>query len=195
MVVVAPDGKRTDLGKELQRIEVAGEGGKKVTAYQFSFVPRQRGDHVFALSAPPIWIEEEKLFLHDSVKVVYHVQTQNGWDTALGQPFEVVPLTRPYGLLPGMVFQAQVLRDRKPLAGALVEVERYNSTPPKELPADEHITRSVKADPNGVFTCTLTDAGWWCVTAQADGGQREREGKMYPVKRRATFWVFVDEKK
>src|SRR5262249_41914517 len=104
------------------------------------------------------------------------------------------PLTRPYGLQPGMVFQGRARRDGKPLASALVEVERYNSSPPKELPPDEQITRQVKTDPNGVFTCTLTDPGWCCVTVETEGGRRERDGKMFPVKRRATFWVYVDEK-
>ena len=91
-------------------------------------------------------------------------------------------------------FKAQVLRDGKPLAAALVEVEPYHATPPKELPPDEQMTRQVKTDPNGVCTCTLTEGGWWCVTAEFAGPKREREGEMYPVKRRATLWVFVDEK-
>ena len=62
------------------------------------------------------------------------------------------------------------------------------------MPADEHITRTAKTDPNGVVTCTLTEPGWWCITAQRDGGKKERDGKSYPVKQRATMWVFVDEK-
>ena len=53
------------------------------------------------------------------------------------------------------------------------------------------MTRLVKTDPNGVATCTLTDTGWWCLTARRDGGQREHEGKMYPVLQRSTLWVHV----
>jgi cobalt/nickel transport protein len=140
-----------------------------------------------------VWLEEEKLFFHDTVKVVYHVQTQNGWDAATGSAFEIVPLTRPYGLQPGLVLQGQVLAAGKPVAGTMVEVEQYHPTPPKALPPDEQMTRTVKSDPNGVFTCTLTDPGWWCVTAERDGGKRERDGKMYPVKQRTTFWVYVDD--
>jgi cobalt/nickel transport protein len=139
-------------------------------------------------------MEEEQEFFHDTVKVVLHVQAQKSWDAVVGQGFEMAPLTRPYGLQPGMVFQAQALLDGKPAPRALVEIERYNATPPKQLPADEHITRSVRTDPNGVATCTLTEAGWWGITAQRDGGQRERNGKKYPVKQRATLWIYVDEK-
>ena len=76
----------------------------------------------------------------------------------------------------------------------LVEIERYNPTAPKELPADEHITRASKTDPNGVVTCTLTEPGWWCITAQRNGGVLMREGKEFPVRERATLWVYVDAK-
>jgi cobalt/nickel transport protein len=193
LLVFGPDGKPSEVAKNIQKVEARGEGGKSIAAYSFAYTPPRRGDYTVVLAAPPAWLEEEKLFVHDSVKVVLHVQTQNGWDTATGQPFEVVPLTRPYGLQPGIAFQAQVIAAAKPLAGAMVEVERYNATAPKDLPPDEQITRRVKADPNGVFTATLTDAGWWCVTAERDGGMRERNGKMYPVRQRATLWVFVDD--
>ena len=193
IIVFAPDGKQTIVAKNIQKVPVGGDGGKDVTAYQFAFTPMQRGDHTVVVTTPLMWLEHERMFLQDTIKVVYQVQTQKGWDAATGGPFEVVPLTRPYGLQPGMVFQGQALVAGKPLAGAMVEVERYNSTRPKEFPSEAQITRCVKTDPNGVLTCTLTDAGWWCVTAERDGGKRERDGKMYPVRQRATFWVFVDD--
>jgi hypothetical protein len=100
-----------------------------------------------------------------------------------------------------MVFQAQ-LRGREvervapftPQPDALVEVERYNPTAPAELPADEQITRTAKTGPLGVVTTSLPEAGWWCLTASRRAGRREHEGKMYPVRQRTTFWVFVDER-
>jgi uncharacterized GH25 family protein len=210
--VLAPDGRRTDLTRTLAKIQVPGEGGKKVTAYQFQFTPEQRGDFAFLLNTPPIWMPEEEKFYQDTVRVTLHVLTQNGWDV-LGWPgrgeaggadfFGLAPLTRPYGLRPGMVFQAQAWT--MPAAGAppqepvpfrygLVEIERYNAAPPKDLPADEHITRRVRTDPNGVATGTLTEAGWWGLTAVRDGTSRLHNGKLFPVHRRTTLWVFVDEK-
>jgi cobalt/nickel transport protein len=191
--VLAPDGTKTDLAGMLKEIKVPGEE-RKVTAFQFRFTPGQRGDFVFTLITPPIWMGEEEQFFQDTVKVVLHVQAQGGWDAAAGQDFELVPLTRPYGLEPGMVFQAQATAGGKPLAGSLVEIERYNAAPPRELPPDEHITRTARTDPNGVVTCTLTGPGWWCVTAERDGGSRQHDGKAYPVRQRTTLWVFVDEK-
>jgi cobalt/nickel transport protein len=194
LTVLAPDGKKTDLTKSLEKTTVATAEGKKAAAYRFRFTPEQRGDYVFVLNTPPIWMEEEKEFFQDTVKVVLHVQAQKGWDTPARQSFEVLPLTRPYGLQPGMAFQAQLVTLAKPLAGSLVEVERYNAAAPKELPPDEHITRTAKTDPNGVVTCTLTDPGWWCLTGQNAGGEREYQGKPYPVRQRSTLWVFVDKR-
>jgi hypothetical protein len=74
-----------------------------------------------------------------------------------------------------------------------VEIERYNADPPKTLPPDEHITRTVRLDPNGVATTTLSEPGWWCLTVSRPQGTRMRDGKSYPLRQRATLWVFVDE--
>jgi cobalt/nickel transport protein len=194
LVVIAPDGTRTDVTKSLEKIAQPAGADKKVTAYRLKYTPQQRGDHVFLLNTPPIWMEEEQEFYQDTVKVVLHVQAQKGWDHATRDAFEFLPLTRPYGLLPGTVFQAQVMFEANPFSGALVEIERYNATPPRELPADEFITRTAKTDPNGVVTCSLPEAGWWCLTTQRKSGTREREGKKYPLKQRTTFWLLVDEK-
>jgi cobalt/nickel transport protein len=194
VLLVAPDGTRTDLTKHLARVVVPGTGKKSVTAYRLRFTPKARGDYVLALTTHPIWMPEEKVFFRDTVRVVVHVQDQEGWDAGSGQAFELVPLTRPYGLLPGMVFQAQALAGGKPAAGTLVEVEHYNPAPPAELPPDEQITRTARTDPNGVVTCTLPGPGWWAVTALRDGGKRRRQGRAYPVRQRTTFWVYVDER-
>jgi cobalt/nickel transport protein len=190
--VISPDGQKTDLDKALEKIAVPIANQKKATAYRLHFTPEKRGDYLFMLNTPPIWMEEDQEFLQDTVKVVLHVQAQRGWDKPAGQSLELVPLTRPYGLAPGLVFQAQALAGMKPLGGCLVEIERYNPATPPRLPPDEHITRTAKTDPNGVVTATLTDPGWWSLTAQRDGGQREHKGKMHPIRERTTLWVFVD---
>ncbi|HYT95000.1 MAG TPA: DUF4198 domain-containing protein [Gemmataceae bacterium] len=194
LIVIAPDGEKTQLAKTLEKIKVPPGDKKEVTAYRFRFTPQQRGDYTFILETPPIWMEEDKHFIEDTVKVVLHVQAQKGWDADV-EGFRIVPLTRPYGLQPGMVFQAQLFGGLgKGLPRALVEIERFNPAPPAKLPPDEHITRTARTDPNGVVTTTLPEAGWWSITGHADGGRRERNGKMYPVRARATLWVWVDGK-
>jgi cobalt/nickel transport protein len=194
LAVIAPDGKKTDLTRKLKKIELPTAKGKKIVAYRLAFTPGQFGDFLVVLQTPPIWMEEEKVFFQDTVKTVLHVQTQEGWDGSGGAAFEIMPLTRPYGLQPGMVFQAQTVAGGKAVPGTLIETERYNAEPPKALPADEQMTRAAKTDPNGVVTCTLTDSGWWCLTARRDGGTRKKGDTGYPLWQRSTFWVYVDKK-
>jgi cobalt/nickel transport protein len=194
VIVVGPRGKAQSLTPGLQRGTAPAAEGAKVAVYRLAFTPEERGDFVLVLKSAPIWMEEDQEFLQDSVKVVLHVQAQKGWDNLAGKPLEMAPLTRPYGLQPGLAFQAQVLADGKPLAGTLVEVEHYHPAPPKELPPDEQVTRTAKTDPNGVVTATLTEPGWWCLAAARDAGTREHDGKAFPVRQRSILWVFVDEK-
>jgi uncharacterized GH25 family protein len=197
--VRAPDGKVSDLTESLREISVPGADGTKVTAYQFQFIPAERGDYVFLLETPPIWMEEEGEWWQDVVKAVLHVQAQKGWEQTVRE-FEFQPMTRPYGLLPGMVFLAQISQQAKgvggvaPLAGSLVEVERYNAAAPKELPPDELITRAVRTDLRGVVTTTLTDPGWWALTTTRMAGTREHKGKEQPLRQRSTLWVFVEDR-
>jgi cobalt/nickel transport protein len=206
VIVILPDGKTQKIDK-LTKIELKGADGKKVTGYKFVFEPETRGDFTFVLQTPPIWMEESKEFWQDTVKVVLHVQTQKNWDAELelgtlaNRSMQITPLTRPYGLLPGMVFQAQAVRDDFAIgiAGAEIEIERYNSQPVKNPPPDELITFKTKTDRNGVFTFAFPDPGWWSMTSGYDVGKKKRrhkEGvKEGPLRERATFWLHVDEKK
>jgi cobalt/nickel transport protein len=215
LTVLRPDGTKTDLLSKMEATDLPGEDGKKVKGFRFSFTPNQRGDYILVAEAEPVWMEEEKEFFSDVVKVVLHVQAQKGWEGQLLPAFEWIPLTRPYGLLPGMVFQARITREkhlvlvRPPnpvvippadptvlpgLPGLFVEIERYNAKPPGELPPDELITRTVRTDPIGVATTTLTEPGWWCLTGSRMAGMNELEGKKGPMRQRSTFWVHVHEK-
>ena len=193
LVVHSPDGQKIDLGSKLEKTSRSSGEQEKVTIYKLRFKPDQRGDFRFVLTTPAIWMQEEREFYQDIVKMVLHVQAQKGWETSADQVLEWLPLTRPYGLQPGMVFQAQILAEQKPLGGTLVEIEKYNPAPPKQLPPDEHITRTARSDPNGTVTTKLPEAGWWCLTAHRENGRREHNGKMYPIRQRATLWVYVDE--
>src|SRR5262245_18313533 len=48
VLVIAPDGKQTDVSKTLEKIKVPGEK-KEVTAYRFQFKPEERGDYTVVL--------------------------------------------------------------------------------------------------------------------------------------------------
>jgi cobalt/nickel transport protein len=212
LVVLTPDGKKTDLLDKLKKVTVK-VGDKDVTTYDLAFTPEEVGDYVFILRTPPIWMAAEGEFYQDTVKVVVHVQAQKGWDQMEGK-FELTPLTRPYGLYAGTVFQAHLgpleagsmakpkPLDRRPIDNLMegarayfpVEIERYNPNRPKELPADEFITRVVKTDGSGNVTCDLPDPGWWCLTAWNEPRTLKRDGKERTLRERTTFWVHVAEK-
>jgi uncharacterized GH25 family protein len=190
LYVIAPDGTKTDLLAKLEKVEVDGVDGKKVAGYKFAFTPTKRGDYRFVAVSPEVKADGEPLPLRDVAKVVLHVQTQNGWDqravTAKASAVELSPLTRPYGLTAGTAFQVEADEpaegERKPLAGAEIEVEKYNPAPPKELPPDEHVTRTGRTTRAGDAVVTLSEPGWWGVTAV-----RERD----KVQHRCTLWVFA----
>src|SRR5205085_11660607 len=65
-----PDGKETDLRDRLEKTNLPTADGKQVTAYHLRFTPEQRGDYVFVLETPPIWMAEDQEFLQDTVKLV-----------------------------------------------------------------------------------------------------------------------------
>lgn len=209
MILIGPGGKRTDVTKNLEKVSLKGIKGK-VDGYRLKFTPDQRGDYVIEMTSAPTALPDTKETIQDSVRVVVHVQAQKGWDRESSEGFWGMPMTRPYGLLPNAVFQAKyaVTHERRakgeregkegrepwPVSNILVEVERYNPTPPKELPADEFITRTMKTDFYGVVTTNLPEAGWWCLTATRRAAAKANiDGKGVEVTRRATLWVYVDK--
>ena len=115
VVIIAPDGKISEQTKALEKIGIlsTSESKEKVTGYRFQFKPDQRGDYVIVLQTPPIWMKDEGEYWQDTVKMIVHVQAQKGWDHFHKESFEMMPLTRPYGLQPGMVFQARILEEMK----------------------------------------------------------------------------------
>ena len=92
--VLSPDGKRTDLANKLEKASVSAADKKEVTVYRFRFTPEERGDYVFVLNTPPIWMEEEQEFLQDTVRVVLHVQAQKGWDAWSEEDFDIAYRSR-----------------------------------------------------------------------------------------------------
>jgi cobalt/nickel transport protein len=198
----APDGKATDVLPRVEKIDLFRPDEKKVAAYKLVFKPETRGDFTLVFESPPVWMKDEKHFLRDTARVVIHVETQKGWDAraAGANEFAMIPLTRPYGLRAGSVFQASVHPTESPGVSHLVEAERFNPQPPPALPPDEHITFAAKTDPNGTSTVTLPDPGWWGLTAirryspEAKPPTRENDGKSYPVVERTTLWVLVEER-
>jgi len=190
---ILPSGKRIDLTNQLRKT-VRQSGAGNHTVWKLAFQPTQKGDTVIALNTIPTFGRNQQAY-QDFLKAVVHVERQDGWRERTGQPLEIVPLTRPYGLEEGMVFTAQLMKGNEPVAGAEVEIERFLPDPPKDLPPEPMITRVVVTDPNGVFSCTFPDPGWWlCAAYMKDVGKIEKDGETYTQNGLAGIWIHIEKK-
>lgn len=191
VTVVTPDGARVDATKQVRTEERSNADGR-VRTYTLDHTPDVRGDTLVLVECAEVTHGNE--IVTDYAKLVLHVQAQVGWEKPAGAPVEILPLTRPYGLFPGVTFRARAVADGKPVTGAKVYIERYNAAPPDpaSMPADELITRVELTDERGQLAVTLPEAGWWVLAVEVPAGRIEKEGFELHIVRRALLWVFVD---
>ena len=189
-VGVVVNGKREDLLPALKRKIVKG-----FSTWEAAYRVKGPGDHIFFVEPEPYWeTAEESFIIHYTKVVVNALGKEEGWDAEVGLKTEIVPLTRPYGLWAGNVFQGIVKVDGKPAPYAEVEVEYYNEEGKIKPPADPYICQVVKADANGVFTYAMPKAGWWGFAALSTADFKlKHEGKEYPVEIGAVLWVKTRE--
>lgn len=132
---------------------------------------------------------EGKFIVHVPKFIVSAFGMEEGWDNALGLPYEIIPMVKPFGLYAGNFFQGQVLHHGKPAGNVTVEVELYNEFGLK-APTDAHITQEVKTDSNGIFSFVMNHKGWWGYAALIEEGTlKHSDGKSYPIENGALIWV------
>lgn len=132
---------------------------------------------------------EEKFISHVPKVIISSFGLEDGWDEPIGLKYEIVPLTKPFALYSGNLFQGKVLHDGKPASNVEVEVELYNEFGLK-APTDAHITQVVKTDANGVFSFVMNHKGWWGFAALIEEGElKHSDGKMYKIENGALMWV------
>ena len=114
---------------------------------------KRPGSYTFCMEPKPYWEPAEDCFIiHYTKTIVAAFGDDDGWDSELGLKTEIVPLSKPFGLYAGNVFQGIVKLDGKPVPYAEVEVEYYNIGKKTTAPTDYMVTQTIKADQNGVFT-------------------------------------------
>jgi cobalt/nickel transport protein len=180
------NGGRHDLLATLLETQVMGH-----KAWQADYAIKRPGVHIFYMEPEPYWESVEDLFIiHYTKSVVAAFGVDQGWDEEVGLRTEIVPLSKPFGLYVGNIFQGVVKVDGRPVPNAEVEVEYYNERGRAIAPADTMITQTVKADQNGVFTYGVPRAGWWGFAALSTAEERlEYEGKPKSVEIGAVLWV------
>jgi cobalt/nickel transport protein len=150
-------GNKQDLLGSIQKIQVMGH-----SAWQAAYAVKRPGLYVFYMEPEPYWEPTEDSFIiHYTKTVVTAFGDDEGWDEEIGLKTEIVPLSKPFGLYAGNIFQGIVKLDGKPVPFAEVEVEHYNTDKKYSAPTDYMITQTIKADTNGVFTYAAPVSGWW----------------------------------
>lgn len=182
------DGKKHDLLPALQ-----AQKTQEKTTWAASLEIKRPGDYVFYLTPPPYFEPaEDKFIIHYTKTVVGVLNRQEGWDKPVGQPLEILPLTRPYGLYAGNSFTGQVLRKGKPMAEAEVEVEFFNSEGQRQTPGDAYVAQVVKTDKQGLFTWTMPWPGWWGFAALSEGDKKiKKDGQEKKVEIGGVLWLYA----
>ena len=187
---VMANGEKIDLLGKLHKIKVQGH-----TAWEIDYKITRPGVYMFYMEPKPYWEPEEDCFIiHYSKTVVTSFGDDEGWDREIGLKTEIVPLSKPFGLYTGNVFQGIIKLDGKPVPFGEVEVEYYNKDEEAEAPTDYMVTQTIKADKNGVFTYAAPTSGWWGFAALNEADYKIKyDGVDRDVELGAIIWVkFLD---
>lgn len=160
-------------------------------AWETDFKVKRPGVYMFYMEPTPYWEPAEDCFIiHYTKTVVTAFGDDEGWDREVGLKTEIVPLSKPYGLYAGNVFQGIVKLNGKPVPYAEVEVEYYNAEKKYTAPTDYMVTQTIKADQNGVFTYAAPKAGWWGFAALNTADFKLKHGsEEKDVEIGAVIWV------
>lgn len=187
---VTHDGETTDLLGDLTSAEVMGLPG-----FTLDYPLSRPGTYVFAMEPQPYWEPaEDSYIVHYTKTYVSAFDDDEGWDTELGLRTEIVPLSKPFGLWKGNVFQGIVMLEGEPVPYAEVEVEYYNEGLTATVPSELMVTQTVKADENGVFTYATPSSGWWGFAALNTAPETLAfEGEEKAVELGAVIWVRFED--
>jgi cobalt/nickel transport protein len=175
-----------DLLPQLQPTQVMDHPAWK-TSYQI----KRPGVYMFVMEPQPYWEPAEDAYIiHYTKTVVTAFGDDEGWDEEIGLATEIVPLSKPYGLYAGNLFQGVVNVGGKPVPFAEVEVEYYNQDQRSLAPTDYMVTQTIKADQNGVFSYAAPQAGWWGFAALSTADYKlKADGADKDVELGAVIWV------
>ena len=187
---VTHEGETSELLGDLQAATVMDEPG-----FMLDYPLDRPGTYVFAMELQPYWEPvEDSFIIHYTKTYVSAFGDDEGWDAELGLRTEIVPMSKPFGLWDGNVFQGVVKLEGAPVPNAEVEVEYYNEDGSATAPSELMITQTVKADENGVFTYAAPSSGWWGFAALNTADETmEFEGEAKAVELGAVIWVHFED--
>lgn len=189
---VVKNKEKTDLTGLLQKSSLMNH-----LAWQLEYPVKRPGVYHFVMEPNPYWEPTEDNFIIHYTKVIIPAfGDDDGWDSTVDTPVEIVPLLRPFGNYTGNTFTGKVLRKGKAMANAMVEIEFYNQQLKYHAASDYHITQTLLTDSNGVFNFTCTNPGWWGFAAlsTADYLLKNPQGQEKPVELGAVLWIYMNPK-
>ena len=195
---VMVDGKKEDLLAGLKAYKLKMYSDKEAfKAWQADYKIKRPGTYQFYVEPAPYWEPAEDCYIIHYTKVIVDAfGKEEGWGEAIGLKTEIVPLTRPFGIYAGNVFQGIVKLNGKPVPFSEVEVEHYNEKGRYRAPKGSFVTQAVKADGNGVFTYAIPQAGWWGFAALNEDDETIKLGdEEKPVEIGAVLWLNASEMK
>jgi cobalt/nickel transport protein len=183
---VMANGKKQNLLGNLKKTTIMGH-----TAWELDYAVKRPGVYIFFMEPKPYWEPAEDCFIvHYTKTVVTAFGDDEGWDEELGLKTEIVPLSKPFGLYTGNVFQGIVKLEGKSVPYAEVEVEYYNKDGKAQAPTDYMVTQTIKADKNGVFTYAVPKSGWWGFAALNTADEKLKyKGEEKDIEIGAVIWV------
>ncbi len=189
---VMANGRKINLTGQLNKIKVLGH-----TAWKIDYKIKRPGVFMFYMEPKPYWEPAEDCFImHYTKTVVTAFGDDEGWDREIGLKTEIVPLSKPYGLYTGNIFQGIVKLNGKPVPYSTVEVEYYNKDKKYKAPTDYMVTQTIKTDKNGVFSYAAPVAGWWGFAALNEADFKLKlGGKDKDVELGAVIWVKFQDMK
>ena len=178
--------KKQNLLDKLAKTTVMGH-----RALEINYLIKRPGVYMFYMEPEPYWEPAEDCFIiHYTKTVITAFGDDEGWDEEIGFRTEIVPLSKPFGLYAGNVFQGIVKLDGKPVPYAEVEVEYYNQDGRAEAPTEYMVTQTIKADANGVFTYAVPRSGWWGFAALNTADEKlKHDGEEKEIEIGAVIWV------
>ncbi|NLD36434.1 MAG: DUF4198 domain-containing protein [Desulfatiglans sp.] len=184
--------EKTDLLPSLKETSIMGKKG-----WHMSRKINRPGVYWLHVEPTPYWESAEDCYIiHYTKTVVAAFGDDEGWDRPIGVKTEIVPLTRPFGLYAGNLFQGVVLVDGKPAPGTEVEIEYYNRDKKSSAPNDYFITQVVKTDSSGVFSYAVPKAGWWGFAGLNTSDKKiKHDGEEKDVEIGAVLWIEFKEMK
>ncbi|PIE06639.1 MAG: nickel transporter [Rhodobacterales bacterium] len=189
------NGEKTDLSGRLVETTFKGAENEAI-AYDATVPVKRSGDYVVVTVPAPYYEESEDIYIQQITKsFLNRNEMPTDWDTPVGLPTEIIPLSKPYNIIAGSNFAGRVVANGEPVAGAEIEIEYVASEPDMKtgsttapsvgtMPGGAVVAIS---DKDGYFSFAVPRAGHWGFAALGSGPVTEYEGK--ELSQDAVIWI------